>query len=209
MILKTITDQVKTSAVFKKFPFLFESDNIIQYYDTEFFSFKENTANFYKFLIYGSLELYLKHYEKRRFLYRLESEQLPIVSINSSLSNSSIDFFCKSLKESAILFISLDNIRRYSMESEAFRKSFIKSQEYHYSSMLTAIESYTKDGLEKRLYNYLLTKSNLYNSQELSISQHEISEELNCSREAVIRNLKKLKIKGVIENKRNVIFLKK
>ncbi|WP_108866399.1 Crp/Fnr family transcriptional regulator [Aquimarina aquimarini] len=209
MILNTITNRIKTSEVFKQFPFLFESNNSIKYYDPGFFSFSDDTANFYKFLIYGSLELYLNRSEKKVFLYKLENKQLPIVSIYSSLSDTPIDFYCKSLKESAILFISLDKIRAYSLDYEEFRKSFIKSKEYHYSSILHVIHSYTTDCLEKRLHNYLLIKSNSYNTLELPISQNEISEELNCSREAVTRNLKKLKTKGLIENKRGLILIKK
>lgn len=94
-----------------------------------------------------------------------------------------------------------DWIRKYS----SWRSFIFKSYQIRFDEMLLTIDSLAFKKMDERLMEYLKNKSkNAHNNLIHSTHQH-IAKDLNASREAVSRLLKKMEIDGLIKLGRNKI----
>ena len=83
----------------------------------------------------------------------------------------------------------------------------MQTYSYRFEELLRTIDLIAFHNMDERLISYLGEKSDKLNTKELDITHQEIAYDLNSSREAVSRLLKKLELAGNLSLSRNKIKL--
>jgi len=94
-----------------------------------------------------------------------------------------------------------DWIRKY----VSWRSFIFKSYQNRFDEMLLTIDSLAFKRMDERLIEYLKNKSHNIENKIIQTTHQHIATDLNASREAVSRLLKKMEIDGVIKLGRNKI----
>ncbi|MFT4645618.1 MAG: CRP/FNR family transcriptional regulator [Planctomycetota bacterium] len=94
-----------------------------------------------------------------------------------------------------------DWIRKYS----SWRSFIFKSYQIRFDEMLLTIDSLAFKKMDERLMEYLKNKSKNAHNNLIHTTHQHIAKDLNASREAVSRLLKKMEIDGLIKLGRNKI----
>jgi CRP/FNR family transcriptional regulator len=87
----------------------------------------------------------------------------------------------------------------------SWRNFILQTYSTRFEEMLTALDSVAFESLDNRLIRYLHDREHALHTEEFHITHQQIAQELNSSREAVSRLLKKLENSGHIELGRNKI----
>ena len=90
----------------------------------------------------------------------------------------------------------------------SWRKFVFDNYQNRLNEMLKAIDALTFLRLDERLEKYLLDKSNVIQSNQLSVTHLEIATDLNSSRVVISRLLKKMEKQEQLVLGRNTITLK-
>lgn len=94
-------------------------------------------------------------------------------------------------------------MRKYS----SWRDFILMSYSTRLDELLFALDSVAFHSLDERLLTYLQMRSKKLNTNEFEITHQEIAKELNSSREAISRLLKKLETLGQVKLGRNRVHL--
>jgi CRP/FNR family transcriptional regulator len=87
----------------------------------------------------------------------------------------------------------------------AWQRFAFESFGFRYEELLQTLESVVFQQLDQRLKRYLLEKSAAMNTTRLQISQQQIADDLNASREIISRLIKQFESKGFLRHARGVI----
>ena len=90
----------------------------------------------------------------------------------------------------------------------SWRNFILQTYSARFEEMLSALDSVAFESLDTRLIRYLAEREHALDTSEFHITHQQIAQELNSSREAVSRLLKKLENDGHIELGRNRIKIK-
>ena len=99
----------------------------------------------------------------------------------------------------------LEDWQRY----KEWREFIAGSYQTRFNKLLKAIDDIAFSNMDKRLWKYLVARSDATENFILNISHEDIAKELNIQRETVTRLLKKLKDMGYLKSGRNQIHLLK
>jgi len=123
---------------------------------------------------------------------------------------------CSSMRPSEVKTIAEDDTEFYEIPVQKLEdwqqykewRDFISlSYQARFNKMLQAIDDIAFSNMDKRLWKYLLARSNALDNLILNISHDEIAQELGIQRETVTRLIKKLKDLGNIKTGRNLIHI--
>ncbi len=161
-------------------------------------------------LLTGIVKISINHHNKRTLLYYIESSNSKIMNYTNS-PNIPTDEICSIVVEDiSILRIPNNLFLEWTNTYIELRDFMISSFQYHYMSIVNKMQEISNQSLENNLFNYIKTKSKLYNKNEIKTPLLEISEDLNFSREAISRGLKALELnKKIIRKTRSIILLEK
>ncbi len=171
------------------------------------FFYEGHTHNYSTFLLKGTLKLFIEQQQKKILLYHLTSNNVCIVSLTNLFSEYPIDFSSEAMDHCTLLSIPLHKMTEWSSQYKEFRDIIITSHQRHYNSMLNVVQMFTEEPLERRLLSYLKLESIHQDSLDIKISHQQISDELNCSREAISRTIKKLEQSNKLTRKVRSISL--
>lgn len=91
----------------------------------------------------------------------------------------------------------------------SWKQFIMQTYRNRFEELLKAIDGIAFHKVDERLFHYLVDKSNLLKTSEITISHQQIAEELNSSREVISRLLKQLEQRGLVSVGRNRIILHK
>ena len=154
------------------------------------------------FLLNDSLKFYLKEEGEKKFLYNLNIGALPcIVNPFRLFAGQTKDILYRVIH--TCQFLSVPRKRIESCPEKMIFLDVLMSHAYsqHHQCMVNAFRGTTKATLEQRLYTYLTDKARKLDTKSLSIPHKLMAIDLNCSREAVSRGLKKLEQKNKLVRK--------
>ena len=83
----------------------------------------------------------------------------------------------------------------------------MRTYQNRFEELLNTIDLIAFHNMDKRLIGYLKEKSKIHQSNQISVTHQDIASELNSSREAISRLLKKLEKQGKVKLHRNRIDL--
>ncbi|MDY8135750.1 Crp/Fnr family transcriptional regulator [Aquimarina sp. 2201CG5-10] len=170
--------------------------------------YHDNTHTETYILLSGLVKLFIEYENKKILLYHLEGSKACIVSHANLFNDYLLEFSSVVIQDSVIITISNEKAVELRNTYPEFEKVMICSYSLHYTSILGVIKQFITESLESRLFNYLKLKSSFLNSLEIKIPIQEISTDLNFSREAISRGLKKLESNNqIIRKTRSVVLV--
>ena len=113
----------------------------------------------------------------------------------------------KVVEDVELVSIPLRFVDEWMMKYHSWKNFVMKSYDFRMMELIQTIDEIAFMKMDERLLNYLFRKSKAINSKTISSTHQEIAKDLNASREAISRLLKKLENKGVLLIGRNRVTL--
>lgn len=161
------------------------------------------------YIIEGEIRAYLLSEGGREItLYRLQSEELGLLTKNSAISQISFETYLVTVKDTDILVVP-PSLFDYLAERNIYVKCFsyeLASQRF--SVIMWVMQQILFSRFDQRLASFLMEEYRRTECEEISMTQEQIAEYVNSAREVVARMLRQFASDGLIENRRGVIVLK-
>lgn len=159
-------------------------------------------------VVSGSLKIIREDQDGNEiFLYYIESSQTCAMSLTCCLTFSQSQVRAIVEEDSEIIFIPVESMDAWMIKYPTWKNFVMQTYAYRFEEMLHTIDLIAFHNMDERLLTYLREKSSKLNSDELEITHQQIAYDLNASREAISRLLKKLEQNGRLRLSRNRISL--
>jgi len=141
------------------------------------------------------------------FLYYLEGGNTCAMSLTCCMEEGKSNIRAVAEEETEIIAIPVGLMNEWIGTYPSWRKFTMLAYAQRFEELLNTIDSITFSDMEGRLVRYLKEKSKALRSNEFHVTHQQIAYDLNSSREAVSRLLKKMETKKLIKLSRNKIEL--
>jgi len=142
-------------------------------------------------------------------LYFLEKGDTCAISFVNCINRTKSMFRGVVTRDTEGIFIPVNKVDVWLQKYESWRRFIIDSYHFRLIEMVESIDRLAFLNVEKRLYKYLIDKSNIMKDKTLIITHQEIAEDNHTSRVVVSRLLKRLENDGQITIRRNRIIIEK
>ncbi len=156
-------------------------------------------------VINGLIKVFTRYEDKELLLYYIKPNESCIMSFSASLKNLPSKIYAVTEENTEVLLLPVDKVIGWTKQFPDINSLFFQQFNTRYSDLLDTINHLLFDQLDKRLYDYLLKKSELTNSSQLKISHRQIASELGTAREVISRVMKKLENEGKVKQNNNFI----
>jgi CRP/FNR family transcriptional regulator, anaerobic regulatory protein len=136
------------------------------------------------------------------FLYYLEPGQACALSMICAARQETSQLMGKAVTDTQILTIPLEYMDRWMNTYKSWYHFVLESYRSRFEEMLQTIDHIAFRNMDERLLFYLGRQQKTLRSDVLTISNTEVAQELNSSREVISRLMKKLADRG------NILLLK-
>jgi len=168
----------------------------------------DDTISFMPLVLEGAIKVMNEDEDSNEFLlYYLEVGDSCSMTMTCCLGNKKSNIRAITEKETQICMIPITIMEEWLIKYKSWRKFVFDSYDVRLSEMLEAINTVVFKNMEERLYKYLENRSMVLRSKELTITHHQIANDLNTSRVVISRLIKKLQIDGKVASFRNKIIL--
>lgn len=140
-------------------------------------------------------------------LYFLEGGNTCAMSITCCMRAETSNIWATAEEETKVLLIPVKNSEDWMKKYSAWRNYVISSYASRMEELLRTIDSIAFKSLDERLLKYLEDRSRHTGTKSFNLTHQEIARELNSSREAISRLLKKLERIGRVKLGRNKLEL--
>jgi len=142
-------------------------------------------------------------------LYFLEKGNTCAISFVNCINRTKSMFRGVVTRDTEGIFVPVNKVDEWLRKYESWRRFIIDSYHFRLIEMVESIDRLAFLNVEKRLYKYLIDKSNIMKDNTLIITHQEIAEDNHTSRVVVSRLLKRLENDGQITIRRNRIIIEK
>jgi CRP/FNR family transcriptional regulator len=146
-------------------------------------------------------------YGNEVLLYYLEGGNTCAMSITCCMKEEKSSIWAIAEEETKLLLVPVMNVDGWMKKFSSWKNFVMNSYATRMDELLHTLDSIAFYSLDERLLKYLKDRSSALNKKEFSITHSDIAKELNSSREAISRLLKKLENMGKVELGRNRISL--
>lgn len=143
------------------------------------------------------------------FLYYLEGGQTCAMSFTCCMEEERSSIRATSETRASILFIPIQYMDEWMLKYKSWKNFVMRSYSLRFEELLSTIDSIAFENMDERLWRYLQNRTESLNNLELHLTHQQIAQDLNASREAISRLLKKLENQGRIKLSRNRIAILK
>jgi CRP/FNR family transcriptional regulator len=137
------------------------------------------------------------------FMYYLEPGQACALSMICAARQETSQLMGKAVADTQILTIPLGNMDRWMSTYKTWYHYVLGSYRNRFEEMLQTIDHIAFRNMDERLLFYLGRQQKMLKSDILTISNTEVAQELNSSREVISRLMKKLAERGNIRLLKN------
>lgn len=141
-------------------------------------------------------------------LYFVEFGNTCAMTLNCCLENTASEIRAICEADTSLIMIPVKFMDQWLTNYPSWRKFIFDNYQNRLNELLKAIDALTFLRLDERLEKYLLDKSKVAQSNQLSITHLEIATDLNSSRVVISRLLKKMEKQGSLILGRNTITIK-
>jgi len=141
------------------------------------------------------------------FLYYLNGGDTCAMAFTCCMMRRKSEIRTITEEPSQIIFIPLQKMEDWMGEYHSWREFVMTSYNNRFEELFTALDNIAFLKMDERLLRYLASKARSLGQDTLSTTHQEIARELNASREAVSRLLKKLERNKLLKLGRNKIDL--
>jgi len=158
-------------------------------------------------VVSGSIKVTREDDEEGRelLLYFLGEGETCAMSFTCCMMHKKSDIRTEAVEDTVIIGIPIHYVDAWMGKYQSWKNFVMTTYDDKMKEMVRTIDSIAFKGLDDRLVKYLDERAKLAGSPIISITHQEIAADLNVSREAVSRLLKKLENLGQVELGRNQI----
>jgi CRP/FNR family transcriptional regulator len=142
-------------------------------------------------------------------IYFLERGDTCAMTLTCCLGDSRSTIRGVAEQDTSLVMVPVEKMEVWITTYKSWRNFVFTSYNSRFMELLTAVDSLAFMKMGERLFKYLVDKSKVINSNEISNTHQEIAYELHTSRVVISRLLKKLENEGRIKLFRNKIKLLK
>lgn len=153
----------------------------------------------------GVVKVFIRFEERELLLYYIRPSQSCVMSFSACLNNQPSKVFAVTVEESEVLLVPVGKILEWLKKYPDFNNLFYEQYDLRYAELLDTIQHILINKMDKRLYDYLLQKSEVLDRNEIKISHGQIANELGTVREVISRVMKKLETEGKVAQMTNGI----
>ncbi|WP_298511247.1 Crp/Fnr family transcriptional regulator [uncultured Kordia sp.] len=146
----------------------------------------------------GTVKVFSRFDDKELLLYYIQPVQSCVMSFSSCLNQQPSRVFAITEEDSEILLIPVQKIAVWLQSYPKFNTLFYQQYDLRYVELLDTIQHILIHKMDKRLYDYLVQKTNVTQQEYVTVTHGEIALELGTAREVISRVLKKLEIEEKI-----------
>lgn len=143
------------------------------------------------------------------FLYYLNAGETCAMAFTCCMMHRKSEIKTVAEDKTTIISIPLKSMEDWMTRYPSWKNFIMISYNNRFQELFNALDQIAFLGMDERLLKYLANKARTLGSKELGITHQEIARELNASREAVSRLLKKLERANLLQLGRNKILLLK
>ncbi|RLD24564.1 MAG: Crp/Fnr family transcriptional regulator [Bacteroidetes bacterium] len=138
-------------------------------------------------------------------LYYLDGGNTCVMTVTCCMKQEKSKIKAIAEIDTHLLLVPFHYMDEWMRNFRSWRNFILQTYSARFEEMLAALDSVAFESLDNRLLKYLSDREHALNTQEFHITHQQIAQELNSSREAVSRLLKKMETKGHIQLGRNRI----
>jgi len=155
-------------------------------------------------IIDGLIKVYREDEEGREFfMYYLQPGQACALSMKCPEKIGKSEIMAKVTKNTTVIAVPYVQMEDWMAKFKNWRRFVLDTYRKRVEELLMTIDDIAFKKLDERLLSYLKKAEVIYHSSILTISNTELAEELNSSREVISRLMKKLSEDGVIRLLKN------
>jgi len=139
------------------------------------------------------------------FLYYLNPGETCAMAFTCCMANKKSIVCAIAEEDTQVISIPIKYLDIWMNKYKSWKNFVLQSYSLRMEEMIKTIDSIAFRKMDERLIDYLLEKSNAIKNKTLHITHAQIAQELNASREAISRLLKKLEKENKITLGRNKI----
>jgi CRP/FNR family transcriptional regulator len=138
-------------------------------------------------------------------LYYLDGGNTCVMTVTCCMKQEKSKIKAIAEIDTHLLLIPFHYMDEWMRNFRSWRNFILQTYSARFEEMLSALDSVAFESLDTRLLRYLSDREQALDTHEFHITHQQIAQELNSSREAVSRLLKKLENSGNIQLGRNRI----
>lgn len=138
-------------------------------------------------------------------LYYLDGGNTCVMTVTCCMKQEQSKIKASAEIDTQLLLIPFHYMDEWMRNYRSWRNFILETYSTRFEEMLATLDSVAFESLDVRLLRYLSERELALDTDEFQITHQQISQELNSSREAVSRLLKKLETNGQIKLGRNRI----
>ena len=159
-------------------------------------------------LISGAIKIMREDFDTGELLlYFIEKGDTCSMTLTCCMGDKKSEIRAVAENNGLVAMIPVGKMEEWMGKYKSWRAFVFESYNNRFNEMLAAIDNIAFTNMDKRLYNYLLEKSKINDSNIITKTHQEIAYELNSSRVVISRLLKALENEGKIKLNRNNIEL--
>jgi len=140
-------------------------------------------------------------------LYYITPGESCIMSFLAGIHNETSKVKAIVEEDAEILMIPVEKASEWIKKFPEWTDFIFKLYHKRFEELLTAVNAIAFQKLDTRLLQLIKQKVELYHSNEIKITHHQLAEELGTTREAVSRVIKQMENEGLVTLSRNKIIL--
>ncbi|PSR12960.1 MAG: Crp/Fnr family transcriptional regulator [Bacteroidetes bacterium] len=138
-------------------------------------------------------------------LYFLSAGDTCSMSFTCCMTNKQSVIRTEAVEDTTIIGIPIQYVDRWMSQYQSWKNFIMTSYDNRLLEMVKVIDSIAFNNMDTRLQDYLLARQASTGSATIQATHQEIANDLNASREAVSRMLKKMENMGKVELGRNQV----
>lgn len=141
------------------------------------------------------------------FLYYLSRGESCTMTFSCCMRNKLSEIRAVTEEDTTVFALPQQRLDEWMMKYKSWKNFVMTAYDQRMNELVKTIDQVAFHQLDDRLLDYVTKRAAVHNSKTLSTTHQQIADDLNVSREAVSRLLKKLEQSGVISLGRNLITL--
>jgi CRP/FNR family transcriptional regulator len=155
-------------------------------------------------IVSGLVKVYREDEEGNEFfIYYLQPGQACALSMICATRRQASELMAKAVTETEVIAVPLEYMDEWMRKYKSWYYFVLESYRSRFNEMLVTIDHIAFRNMDERLLFYLKRHRQTLGSDILTLSNTEIAQELNSSREVISRLMKKLAEKGMIRLLKN------
>jgi CRP/FNR family transcriptional regulator len=142
------------------------------------------------------------------FLYYLHPGDSCTMSFTCCMMNKKSEIRTIAEEKTILLGVPIRFMDEWMTKYQSWKNFVMQSYDNRMMELVKTIDSIAFKKMDERLFEYLEAKSKAFQTKELSVTHQDIAFDLNASREAISRLLKKMEKEGMLTLGRNKINLR-